>query len=152
MLLAKRRKKLRKQKPDSVIDIDASAEGSAEQEKTCGGVPVTLQAASQPLHYGQSTVALDNLPTTTRHTEKTGTKRPAPAVSQGASNDDRTSPGETQEIPCTSLSNEGGYPSSRPSAAPASPEYIGSTLPVDVKRRNRWQQDLPPGTFPSLWS
>ena len=45
-----------------------------------------------------------------------------------------------------SLINEGGYPSGRPSATPASSEYMGSTLPVDVKRRNRWRQDLPPGT------
>ena len=113
---------------DSVIDIDASVEGSTEQEKASRGVPLTLQAASQPLHYGQSTVAPDTLPITPRHTEKTGMKRPAPAVSQGALNDDRTSPGEAQELPCTSLINEGGYPSSRPSAPPASSEYMGSTL------------------------
>ena len=60
---------------DSVIDIDPSVEGSTEQEKACG-VPVTLQAASQPLQHGQSTGAPDSLLTATRRTEKNGTKRP----------------------------------------------------------------------------
>ena len=121
-----------------VIDIDASVEGSTEQEKASSGVPLTLQAASQPLHYGQSTVAPDNLPITPRRTEKERQLCPrAPPMTI------------EREVPCTSLINEGGYPSSRPFQRPLSTwEAHSPWTSRGVTAGDKNYRHL----FPSLWS
>ena len=68
------------------------------------------------------------------HLEKTGTKRPAPIITQLESKDGPAN-----------LVSEGGYPSSRPSAPPASSSSMDHTPPTEAKRRN-WRQDVPQST------
>ena len=135
---------------DEVIDIDASVGGSMDQGKAYNtaqaGRRPSLQATSHSFYLDQNIVAPGIQTTIPRQTEKTGTKRPAPMGTQGDNNDGPASPCDLPDQPCSSFISEGGYPSSRPSAPPVSSDHTRNTPPVEVKRRNRWRQELPPST------